>query len=114
MSKSIEELEAIIAKGRAVVLDFMPNIKNCVLQNYGQLNEFLLESRPQEKSVQHLKWKCPACGSPDIQISLPTWFHEYENGSLEMVEPDAEADIKWFYCETCDFTDDGEPSLAKE
>lgn len=38
------EAAAIAAKGRAVVEDFMPNVGNCVLQDFARLNEFLLES----------------------------------------------------------------------
>ncbi len=39
------ELLKIIAKGYAVVQDFMPNIGNCALQDYKRLNEFLIEAR---------------------------------------------------------------------
>ncbi len=39
------ELLKIIDKGYAVVLDFMPNIGKCVLQDYKRLNEFLIEAR---------------------------------------------------------------------
>jgi hypothetical protein len=39
-----EALRKLVAKGVAVVEDFMPNIGNCALQDYGRLNEFLIES----------------------------------------------------------------------
>lgn len=64
---------------------------------------------PQQLPHESSKWKCPKCGSHDVQISLPTWFHETADGMLHFVEEDAEADIKWFFCEACDHSDDGEP-----
>lgn len=39
-----DELKKLVIKGYAVVLDFMPNVRNCVLQNYQRLNEFLIEA----------------------------------------------------------------------
>ena len=40
----IAELEALGRKLTEVVEDFMPNIGKCVLQDYGRLNEALIES----------------------------------------------------------------------
>lgn len=40
----IHELTNMVAKGKRVVDDFLPNIANCALQNYGELNEFMIES----------------------------------------------------------------------
>lgn len=40
----IQELKDMVAKGKRVVDDFLPNIGGCVLQNYGELNEFLCEA----------------------------------------------------------------------
>ena len=36
----------LVSLGREVVEDFMPNIGQCALQNYGNLNEFLLRTAP--------------------------------------------------------------------
>lgn len=55
------------------------------------------------------RWRCPHCKSTNVQISLPTWFHETQDGELQMVEPDAEAEILWWYCEDCDETDSDAP-----
>lgn len=38
------ELENLARKLTAVVEDFLPNIGKCVLQDYGQLNDALMES----------------------------------------------------------------------
>jgi hypothetical protein len=55
------------------------------------------------------RWRCSCCGSLEVQVSLPTWYYESLSGELTFVETDSEADIKWWYCEACDATDDGEP-----
>jgi len=44
LKQRIIELENLGRKLTAVVEDFMPNIGKCVLQDYGRLNEALLES----------------------------------------------------------------------
>ena len=36
----IERLQGLVAKGLAVVHDFLPNIGRCVLQDYQRMNEF--------------------------------------------------------------------------
>lgn len=54
-------------------------------------------------------WRCRVCASEHVQVSLPVWFHEYQDGELRAVEVDAEADVKWWYCEDCGETGDGEP-----
>lgn len=41
----IEHLRALVLQGLAVVDDFLPNIGQCVLQDYGRLNEFCMEAR---------------------------------------------------------------------
>lgn len=40
----VARLRKLVQTGLAVVKDFMPNIGKCVLQDYGRLNEFLIES----------------------------------------------------------------------
>ncbi len=40
----LAEADALIAKGLAVVHDFLPNIGRCVLQDYQRMNEFCSES----------------------------------------------------------------------
>ena len=40
----IERLTALVKTGEDVVLDFMPNIGQCALQDYGRLNHFLMDA----------------------------------------------------------------------
>ena len=40
----LKRMRKLVKLGEAVVEDFMPNIGNCVLQDYGRLNEFLMEA----------------------------------------------------------------------
>lgn len=40
----IKELQRLVKMGEAVVEDFMPNIGQCALQDYGRLNTFLNEA----------------------------------------------------------------------
>ena len=44
--KRIRELEALVAMGVAVVDDFLPNIGKCALQDYGRMNDFMVQARP--------------------------------------------------------------------
>lgn len=66
-------------------------------------------------SARISRWKCPSCGSPKVQISLPTWYREYglddQPGELEMVETDSAADVLWWWCEDCQETESGLPEL---
>lgn len=39
-----KNLLRLLKMGVAVVEDFMPNIGRCALQDYGRLNDFLVES----------------------------------------------------------------------
>jgi rubrerythrin len=55
------------------------------------------------------RWKCPSCGSTNVQISLPTWYRETDDYALEMVDTDSEADISYWFCEDCDSSESGEP-----
>lgn len=59
--------------------------------------------------MEDSRWKCPECGSHDVQISLPTWYREKTDGQLEFVETDAEADVMWWYCPDCDESGMGQP-----
>jgi hypothetical protein len=59
------------------------------------------------------KWKCPCCASENVQISLPVWFTETQTGELTQVEIDAEADPRYWCCEDCDETGDGEPDRSE-
>jgi hypothetical protein len=43
-AKRLAEADALIAKGLAVVHDFLPNIGRCVLQDYQRMNEFCSEA----------------------------------------------------------------------
>ena len=40
----VERLERLVKMGEAVVEDFLPNIGHCVLQDYGRMNDFLMEA----------------------------------------------------------------------
>ena len=42
LKAEIERLRGLVLMGEAVVEDFLPNIDNCCLQDYGRLNEFLI------------------------------------------------------------------------
>jgi len=42
LKAEIERLRGLVLMGEAVVEDFLPNIGNCCLQDYGRLNEFLI------------------------------------------------------------------------
>lgn len=48
MSKE-KDLRELLQMGVEVVEDFMPNIGNCVLQDYGRVNEFLIKSKEELK-----------------------------------------------------------------
>ena len=60
------------------------------------------------------RWKCPRCGSTDVQISLPAWHTETEDGTLTYVETDAYADVQAWYCDACNDSDEGEPNKVNE
>lgn len=44
LEAQLAEADALIAKGLAVVHDFLPNIGRCVLQDYQRMNEFCSEA----------------------------------------------------------------------
>lgn len=44
----IAKLQATIAKGRRVVLAYLPNTGQCAGIDFKELNEFLIESTPSE------------------------------------------------------------------
>jgi hypothetical protein len=44
LRRELAEADALIAKGLAVVHDFLPNIGRCVLQDYQRMNEFCSEA----------------------------------------------------------------------
>jgi hypothetical protein len=44
-ARRIADLERLCRKLTEVVEDFMPNIGKCALQDYGRLNDALIESR---------------------------------------------------------------------
>lgn len=39
-----EDLKKILAMGVEVVEDFLPNVAQCALQDYGRLNQFMIDS----------------------------------------------------------------------
>ena len=44
LRREVESLKKTIRMGELVVEDFMPNIGKCVLQDYGRLNQFLMDA----------------------------------------------------------------------
>jgi hypothetical protein len=44
-SLRIRELRELLKMGNEVVEDFMPNVGQCVLQDYGRLNDFLTKAK---------------------------------------------------------------------
>ncbi len=42
MSEEDEEMRELAKQGYEVVKDFLPNIGQCALQDYGRLNEFMM------------------------------------------------------------------------
>lgn len=57
------------------------------------------------------RWVCTDCRS-EVQISLPTWYIERLDGTLEFVETDDEADALYWYCPKCDVSYQGQPEEA--
>lgn len=47
----IETLRKLVVKGLDVVNDFMPNIKSCVLQDYGRMNTFTVDAEEVRRLV---------------------------------------------------------------
>ena len=100
-----KDVLAIALKGLAVVEDFMPNIKNCALQDYKRLNEFLMDAqrlkntswRPTHVSLGEtgdpgcgivLSYTCPRCGAVsynrnDIAQRYCGRCHKFETNQRE-------------------------------
>lgn len=60
------------------------------------------------------RWRCPACGSTKVQISLPTWYRETRGYELEFQQTDEGADPLWWICDDCEETGKGEPIDVNE
>jgi len=58
------------------------------------------------------RWKCPSCGSKNVQVSLPTWYKETSAGELIFVNTDEEASVQFWYCADCKSTGEDEPLRA--
>lgn len=43
--EELTKLRRLVKQGEAVVEDFMPNIGKCVIQDFGRLNQFLIEAK---------------------------------------------------------------------
>jgi hypothetical protein len=48
----IERLRSLVLKGEDVVMDFMPNIGRCAIQEFGRLNDFLLAAGELRKELK--------------------------------------------------------------
>ena len=68
-----------------------------------------------EENTSQSRWKCPHCGSEDIQIALPVWFREYADGELRQVDNgiDGEADPLYWACGDCGETGQHEPARTE-
>lgn len=42
MNEELEEMRELAKQGYEVVKDFLPNVGQCALQDYGRLNEFMM------------------------------------------------------------------------
>jgi hypothetical protein len=58
------------------------------------------------------RWRCPKCGSTDVEISLPVWFVETQDLHLQQRDIDGEADPLWWFSNHCEATDTDTPLLA--
>ena len=43
-NQEMEDMRELAKLGYAVVKDFMPNVANCALQDYGALNDFMMKA----------------------------------------------------------------------
>jgi hypothetical protein len=48
----VTKLEELVLQGERIVEDFLPNIGKCALQNYAQLNEFLIAASSLRNSIK--------------------------------------------------------------
>lgn len=55
-------------------------------------------------------WRCPNCNSTDVEIALPAWFFETDDGELNQVSIDFESDVLYWFCNHCSESDSGEPT----
>ena len=60
------------------------------------------------------RWQCPACKSANVSISLPTWYHDNDDGELTLVQVDEEADPLYWACNDCYADGQGEPTRTGE
>lgn len=58
------------------------------------------------------KWKCPKCGSLEVQISLPAWHTEDEYG-LSYIQTDEDAEVLYWLCNACEEAGEGEPAKVE-
>ena len=58
-SEEITRLRKLVLMGKRVVDDFLPNIGNCALQNYGELNEFMILAGQEEEKTTEIGHEGP-------------------------------------------------------
>jgi rubredoxin len=56
------------------------------------------------------KWKCPKCGSLEVQIALPAWHNEGVGHNLTYIQTDEDAEPLYWFCRACEESGDGEPA----
>ena len=44
-NQELEDMRELAKLGYAVVNDFLPNVSNCALQDYGALNDFMIKAK---------------------------------------------------------------------
>jgi len=47
----LKRLRKLVVQGNAVVNDFLPNVGHCVLQDFGRLNTFLIDSEKEKSKL---------------------------------------------------------------
>lgn len=87
------------------------HVPRALIEDCGQV----LQDAADAAAAKAPKWKCPRCGSAaNVQVCLPAWHTETEDGELTYQTTDAEADISAWYCEECNDSDHGEPARVNE
>lgn len=55
------------------------------------------------------RWKCPDCGSGNVEISLLSWYRETTDGNLVHVSADYESEPHSWICQDCAADGEGSP-----
>lgn len=55
------------------------------------------------------RWQCRKCGSLHVQVAMPAWYRQTMAGAMTYVDTDELAYPVYWYCETCQESDEGQP-----